>query len=174
MATITDLSSASAPVNSLGGGRGIGSSSPTHSSFDYENMFARGDFLSWMNRGLFPAYYEQTRQDFLTEKDMNYNAEQARLGRDFLSVEAQKDRDFQERLSNTAYQRAVEDMRKAGINPIVAFSQGASSASTPSGSSLSSAPTGHSASKYSRYESRKHDFLMTLLKIGAGLLLFGK
>ena len=44
---------------------------------------------------------------------------------------AQENRDFQERMSNTSYQRAMSDMQRAGLNPMLAFRQGGSS--TPSG-----------------------------------------
>ena len=35
---------------------------------------------------------------------------------------------FQKEMSSTAYQRAVEDMQKAGLNPMLAYSQGGASA----------------------------------------------
>ena len=49
---------------------------------------------------------------------------------DYNAEEAHKNRVFQKMMSNTAYRRAVKDMRAAGLNPVLALG---SPASTPGG-----------------------------------------
>lgn len=56
--------------------------------------------------------------------------------RRFNAKEAQKNRDFQERMAGSAYQRGMTDMKKAGLNPILAY--GGKGAATPGGSQASS------------------------------------
>lgn len=65
------------------------------------------------------------------------NKKLARENMKFQQGSAREQMQFQERMSNTSYQRAVADMTAAGINPILAFNQGG--ASTPGGSSAGGA-----------------------------------
>ena len=41
--------------------------------------------------------------------------------------------DYQTQMANTQYQRGVEDMKSAGLNPALMYGQGASPAPSPSG-----------------------------------------
>ena len=91
------------------------------------------------------------------EKNRQFNAEQALLDRQFQSemlsrnqeyntAEAQKLRDWQTHMSNTAHQREVSDLEAAGLNPIRAASSGG--ASTAAGAAASSSGVGGSSASY--------------------------
>lgn len=76
--------------------------------------------------------------DYLRERELQD------ISNAFSASEAQKSRDFSERMSSTAYQRAMADMKAAGLNPALAFSQGGASTPSSASASASSAHAGKS------------------------------
>lgn len=86
--------------------------------------------LSWIGAAITGAvslYSAKKRNDAQKDVASDTNA--------FNAEEAQKNRDWQEKMSNTAHQRQIEDLRKAGLNPILSAQYGG--ASTPAGSTAS-------------------------------------
>lgn len=75
------------------------------------------------------------------EKNRQFNAVEAEKNRQFNAAQAQLQREYEERLSNTAVQRRYKDLEAAGINPVLAATDGAQ---VPQGSAARSAAASYS------------------------------
>lgn len=85
--------------------------------------------------------------DAEANKQMQFQDQEFGKAMAFNSNQAAIQRDYETQMSGTAYQRAMKDMKSAGLNPILAYAQGG--ASTPSVSAPSISGPGGAAGSVS-------------------------
>lgn len=137
---------------SQGGGQSTSTSEGGTNDQQIADYLSR--FYNWQGgQNIFQS--KTNRQNMLIQMGYNtlgaitqgiYNHIEQNAAMSYNSAEALANREFQERMSNTAYQRAVEDMRKAGLNPILAFANGGASTPGGSGATITGASMGMPAS----------------------------
>ncbi len=135
-------------------GGGVSQSHSEGGTNDEQIMDYLNRFYEWQG-GQNEFQSKTNRQNMLMQMGYNtlgaiqqgiYNHIEQNAAMSYNSAEALANREWQERMSNTAYQRAVEDMRKAGINPILAYANGGASTPGGSGATITGASMGMPAS----------------------------
>lgn len=93
---------------------------------------------------------QNAQQEKLLEAQMDFSTQSAERANQFAeamwnktaeynAAQAQIQRDWDEKMASTAYQRTMADMKAAGLNPILAYMNGASSFGSGASASMGSA-----------------------------------
>lgn len=106
--------------------------------FDYNS----GKYVNWEGKGDINTFFKNIYGAVSgTSAAMVQAYNQRELQKDqqaFNSAEAQKERDYQTEMSNTAHQREVADLQAAGLNPWLSAGGGSGATSAAGASATSS------------------------------------
>lgn len=111
----------------LGGSGGSGAPSGSTGISTLDDYFKRLQSITASNNAWSAAQ---------AQKQMDFQAEQGSIARQFNHDEAELSRLWQERMSSTAHQREIKDLQAAGLNPVLS-AMGGSGAPVTSGATAS-------------------------------------
>ena len=97
-----------------------------------------GDYSDYIRQGLDLASNNTAQSQAFARDQMDFQTAANDKAMSFSAKQAQLNREWQERLSNTAHQREVVDLIKAGLNPILSANAGAYTGSGATASGVTS------------------------------------
>lgn len=154
---LTDLMSNNQYSTTSSGGTGTGTGTwITGNSNSGESTFSDSAEVPQEIYGEWSPYLEYLRQQseentaFAIEQAEKQNAwqrETNQIQMDFNAAEAQRNRDWQQMMSNTAHQREVADLQAAGLNPVLSATGGNGAAVTSGATASGATSSGAKAEK---------------------------
>lgn len=151
-------------------GKPTGSTNSTADGYDTEFDFSNDEAKDILNSD---SLSQEWKSWYVNQFNNQVASDMASTANDFEANQAYLNREFQREMSNTQYQRAVQDLMKAGLNPALAYTQGGANA--PSGATANSTSYSPSNANYGsgkKINDHIQSFITDLISIvGLGFLL---
>lgn len=121
------------------------------------------DFTDQISRVTDLVDYNNAQSRYNAAALNSWQETQNKLAMEFNAREAEKNRQWQEYMSNTAHQREVADLKSAGLNPVLSASGGNGAAVTSGATASGVTSSGHAAETDTSASSAMVQLLTSLL-----------